>query len=236
VLSYIGGEALDRLPEQLGARAVAPLYGSVDPLVHRLATPDPQFACDLSYLGTYAVDRQATLETLFIDAARARPGQRFLIARRKERFEPLPRVTQDLVSGRRFRAASGRRAFVPVVSRRARGEFRRRHRRRCRPRAEIQVKAAQPASQWIWGAIKLRGAILHELYALWREPGRGDEYLGTLVNAWLARGESAYGLRAGEAYVDVGTLHGYREALRLLAGRGGMAAPVFHVLPPRHAA
>jgi hypothetical protein len=60
------------------------------------------------------------------------------------------------------------------------------------------------------------GHVFRELHALWREPGRGDEYIGTLVNAWLARGGRALGVRAGQSYVDVGTLNGYREAIRLL--------------------
>jgi hypothetical protein len=61
------------------------------------------------------------------------------------------------------------------------------------------------------------GTTLAELYELWCERGRQDEYIGTLVNAWLARGGEARGVCAGEAYVDVGTLHGYREAIGLLA-------------------
>ena len=81
---------------------------------------------------------------------------------------------------------------------------------------EIQVKSAEPRSTWIWGAIKMPGRVFHELYHLWREPGRGDEYIGTLVNAWIAQGGEAIGVRAGESYVDVGTLNGYREAVRLL--------------------
>ena len=60
------------------------------------------------------------------------------------------------------------------------------------------------------------GRVLHELYALWCRPERRDEYMGTLVNAWLAGGGHAVGVRAGEAYVDVGTLHGNREAIPLL--------------------
>jgi glucose-1-phosphate thymidylyltransferase len=84
---------------------------------------------------------------------------------------------------------------------------------------EIQVKQQDARSHWIWGAFKMPGGIFHELHALWREPGRGDEYIGTLVNAWLARGGVACGVRAGTAYVDVGTLHGYREAIQLLARR-----------------
>lgn len=79
VLSCTGGRALDELKSQLGARRVAPLYGSVDPEVHRPAPPDPALRADFSYLGTYAEDRQATLETLFIEPARRLPQQRFLI-------------------------------------------------------------------------------------------------------------------------------------------------------------
>jgi glucose-1-phosphate thymidylyltransferase len=37
-----------------------------------------------------------------------------------------------------------------------------------------------------------------------------------LINAWLAQGGEALGVRAGEAYVDVGTLEGYRSAMQLL--------------------
>ena len=81
----------------------------------------------------------------------------------------------------------------------------------------IDVKQPVIRSQWIWGAIRVPGRIFHQLHVLWCSPGRMDEYLGTLVNAWLAAGGRATGIRAGDAYVDVGTLHGYREALRLLA-------------------
>jgi spore maturation protein CgeB len=79
VLSYTGGAALDQLRARLGARATAPLYGSVDPDVHRPGTARPCFAGDLSYLGTYAEDRQATLEELLVAPARQRPQRRFVI-------------------------------------------------------------------------------------------------------------------------------------------------------------
>src|ERR671926_503587 len=51
---------------------------------------------------------------------------------------------------------------------------------------------------------------------IWRSREPRDEYLGTLINAYLAQGGEARGVRAGTAYVDVGTLHGYRAALELL--------------------
>jgi glucose-1-phosphate thymidylyltransferase len=37
------------------------------------------------------------------------------------------------------------------------------------------------------------------------------------VNAYLAEGGEAFSVPAGEVYVDVGTLNGYREAMRVLA-------------------
>jgi glucose-1-phosphate thymidylyltransferase len=81
---------------------------------------------------------------------------------------------------------------------------------------EIQVKREGASSSWIWGAFKLRGSVLRELFDLWCERDREDPYIGTLVNAWLARGGEARAVRSGEAYVDVGTLGGYREAIQLL--------------------
>jgi spore maturation protein CgeB len=79
VLSYTGGAALDELKHRLGARRVAPLYGSVDPLVHYPVVPIERYRADLSYLGTYAEDRQAALLGLLIEPARRRPDRRFLI-------------------------------------------------------------------------------------------------------------------------------------------------------------
>jgi tRNA (mo5U34)-methyltransferase len=84
---------------------------------------------------------------------------------------------------------------------------------------EILVKQRDAAARTrnVWGAFKLPGRVLAELHALWRTREPRDEYLGTLVNQYLARGGRAVGVGAGQAYVDVGTLHGYREALALLA-------------------
>ena len=84
---------------------------------------------------------------------------------------------------------------------------------------EIQVKQREAASRWVWGAFKLPGAVLHELHTLWRRRNPPDEYIGTLVNAYLAAGGIAEAVPRGTAYVDVGTLGGYREAMRLLANR-----------------
>lgn len=79
VLSYTGGPALDELQSLLGARRVATLYGHVDPQVHRPVHPVATYRCALSYLGTYAADRQQAVEELFVAPARERPGLAFLI-------------------------------------------------------------------------------------------------------------------------------------------------------------
>lgn len=80
---------------------------------------------------------------------------------------------------------------------------------------EIHVKAQRPGSHWIWGAVKMPGSIFHDLFDLWQQ--RRDEYLGTLINAWIAAGGSARGVRAGHSYLDVGAMDGYLEAVRTLA-------------------
>ena len=79
VLSYTGGRALDELQQHLGARVVAPLYGWVDPESHGPVAPVERFRAALSYLGTYAKDRQKALTELFLEPAGRLPGERFLI-------------------------------------------------------------------------------------------------------------------------------------------------------------
>jgi dTDP-glucose pyrophosphorylase len=83
---------------------------------------------------------------------------------------------------------------------------------------EIQVKHPSPATHWVWGAFKMPGSVLEELFQLWRARNCSDEYIGTLVNSWLAQGGEAYGFRVGHRYFDVGTMNGYLEAMRHLSG------------------
>ncbi|MBV9182651.1 MAG: nucleotidyltransferase family protein [Acidobacteriaceae bacterium] len=84
---------------------------------------------------------------------------------------------------------------------------------------EIQVKRQNASSRWVWGAFKLTGRHFARLHQLWIERNRCDEYWGTLVNAYLLEGGRVYGIQRGNDYVDVGTLHGYREALRVLSSQ-----------------
>lgn len=79
VFSYTGGRALEELRSRLGARLAVPLYGSVDPERHFPVPPREDLRSTLSYLGTYAEDRQAKLLKLFIEPATRLPGEHFLI-------------------------------------------------------------------------------------------------------------------------------------------------------------
>jgi glucose-1-phosphate thymidylyltransferase len=82
----------------------------------------------------------------------------------------------------------------------------------------IAVKSPDPPSRWIWGAMQMPGRTFHALHVLWQRRDRTDEYLGTLLNAWIGQSEPVHGIAAGTSYVDVGTLHGYRLAMHLLEG------------------
>ena len=94
---------------------------------------------------------------------------------------------------------------------------------------EIQVKRPVPDSSWIWGAFKMPAAVLRGLYGLWCERERRDKYIGTLVNDYISKGGKALGVRAGQSYVDVGTLHGYREAINLLSKGTGEQVSTYKV-------
>lgn len=79
-LSFTGGPILRELEDSFGSPCAEPFYCSVDPELYRPVAPSSRYACDLSYLGTYAVDRQPKLMG-FLDAAAGRlPSGRFLVA------------------------------------------------------------------------------------------------------------------------------------------------------------
>jgi len=80
VLSFTGGKALQELEQKYSARVVRPLYGCVDPDDYRRTETSQEYLCDLSYMGTYAPDRQQRLDDLFLEPARRRPQTQFLLA------------------------------------------------------------------------------------------------------------------------------------------------------------
>jgi glucose-1-phosphate thymidylyltransferase len=90
--------------------------------------------------------------------------------------------------------------------------------------SRIDVKPVQAQSPWIWGAFKMPGHVMAELFDLWDRRHRRDEYVGTLINAYLAAGGHARAFPIGTDYVDVGTLGGCRQAALLLQERGDLPA------------
>lgn len=80
VLSFTGGNVLRDLEDRLGVRMARPLYGCVDPEIYMRVEARREFACDLSYMGTYATDRQKKLDELFLEPARRHPERGFLLA------------------------------------------------------------------------------------------------------------------------------------------------------------
>ena len=79
-LSFTGGGILRELEQDWGARAARPLYGCVDPEIHVPVPLREEFRCALSYMGTYAADRQQKLEALFLEPARRMAEKGFVLA------------------------------------------------------------------------------------------------------------------------------------------------------------
>jgi spore maturation protein CgeB len=77
-LSFTGGPTLDRIERTYGSPAARALYCSVDADLYRpIETPK---RWDLSYLGTYSIDRQPILERMLLEPARAAPHLKFCVA------------------------------------------------------------------------------------------------------------------------------------------------------------
>jgi glucose-1-phosphate thymidylyltransferase len=77
---------------------------------------------------------------------------------------------------------------------------------------QVEVKVPEPHSHWIWGAITSSGQAFQDLKLLWESRHRQDEYIGTLLNAYIAAGNAVRGHHVGETYIDVGTMEGYQRA------------------------
>lgn len=78
--SFTGGPMLDELEQRFGAQRAVPLYCSFDPKQYRRFGVNKRFACDLSYMGTYAPDRQPKIEALLCKPALRLPSGKFLVA------------------------------------------------------------------------------------------------------------------------------------------------------------
>lgn len=78
--SFTGGPMLDDIQTRFRAQRTVPLYCSFDPDEYRKFGINKRFACDLSYMGTYAPDRQPKIEELLCGPARQLNEMRFVVA------------------------------------------------------------------------------------------------------------------------------------------------------------
>jgi len=81
---------------------------------------------------------------------------------------------------------------------------------------KVEVKQRDARSRWVWGAVTATGEAFHALKLLWESRHREDEFLGHLLNAYIAAGNAVRATHIGELYMDVGTLEGYHRALQYL--------------------
>ena len=96
--SFTGGPILSELENRFGVRRAAPLYCSFDPERYRTYPRSPRFPCAMSYMGTYAPDRQPKLEEFLFGAANALPQERFIVAGPQyPRSVDLPRNVRHIV-------------------------------------------------------------------------------------------------------------------------------------------
>jgi spore maturation protein CgeB len=79
-LSFTGGSTLSELESRFGSPRAIPFYCSVDPDLYHPSDIRPEYACDLSYLGTYASDRQPKLMSLLNETASKLSERSFLVA------------------------------------------------------------------------------------------------------------------------------------------------------------
>ena len=79
-LSFTGGPALHELELSFGSPRAVPLPRSVDTDLYKPQAVRADYRCDLSYLGTYARDRQPKLLDLLNKTAAMLPDRDFIVA------------------------------------------------------------------------------------------------------------------------------------------------------------
>jgi glucose-1-phosphate thymidylyltransferase len=82
----------------------------------------------------------------------------------------------------------------------------------------VEVKRPDAHSHWIWGAVTCTGEGFHALRLLWEARHREDQFLGDLLNAYIAAGNPVRATFSGEIYMDVGTIEGFHAAQDFLRG------------------
>ncbi len=78
--SFTGGPLLREIETRFGPAQAVPLYCSFDPERYHWFPPIKRFTCDLSYMGTYAPDRQPKIDELLCQPALQLKERKFIVA------------------------------------------------------------------------------------------------------------------------------------------------------------
>ena len=90
ILTYGGGDPVVSRYEKLGAQACFPIYNGLDPATHHPVPADPQFACDLLFVGNRLPDRERRVEQFFLRAAELAPEMKFILGGEGWSNKPMP--------------------------------------------------------------------------------------------------------------------------------------------------
>jgi spore maturation protein CgeB len=96
ILTYGGGGPVREAYLALGARDCVPIYNALDPATHFPVPAESRFAVDLTFIGNRLPDREARVETFFLQPAAARPQLRFLLGGNGWADKPVPGNVQRL--------------------------------------------------------------------------------------------------------------------------------------------
>jgi spore maturation protein CgeB len=79
VLTYGGGDPVVNAYTAIGAKRCIPIYNALDPQTHHPVEPNARFTADLAFLGNRLPDREARVESFFLNPAASLPDQRFIL-------------------------------------------------------------------------------------------------------------------------------------------------------------
>jgi spore maturation protein CgeB len=91
IITYGGGPLSRDGYLGLGARRYQSIYNGLDPETHHPVTPDPDFRCDVLFLGNRLPDREQRVDELFFGAALLAPDKQFVLGGEGWSDKPMPR-------------------------------------------------------------------------------------------------------------------------------------------------
>jgi spore maturation protein CgeB len=90
VLTYGGGPPVISAFLALGARDCIPVYNALDTATHHPVPAEARFAADLVFLGNRLPDREARVQSFFLDPAARLPRRQFLLGGNGWGDKPMP--------------------------------------------------------------------------------------------------------------------------------------------------